>query len=267
MKHCILFAAGLADEGRIYIVDELMTALKENLPNADYFVGINTDSCAGTSESILRHVTPVAMGTVPTAINVKSDASAFQLAMRLLRESDRRYDLYWFIHTKGGYHNRDDRRKVYIDRFIGKASDIRMIFSEFPSLGSYGLQGVIKRPRWKSFRNYKKDHVIDICRNIPHHGFKYTHVNWSYIDTIYAIRGEAINHFLDIAPDSFYYSRIKDLFYFETVIPWIPTRMGFFPYVETKECFRKKGNINKMTKRWIKKNKLGCEEFDCLLTL
>jgi len=267
MKNSLLFAAGLADAGSIRVIDELMTALKQNLPDADYFVGINSDSFAGTSESILRHITPVAMETVPSVLNLKSDASAYQLAIKLLRESGRRYDLYWFIHTKGSYHNRDERRKMYIDRFIGKASEIRMIFSEFPNIGSYGLQGVAKGSSRTSWKTYNKDHIIDICGNIPHDEFKYTHVNWSYIDTIYAIRGEAINHFLDITPDSFYNSRIEDICYFETVIPWIPARMGFFPYVETKKCFRNKDNLNKITKQWIIENKLGCSEFDRLLTL
>jgi hypothetical protein len=43
--------------------------------------------------------------------------------------------------------------------------------------------------------------------------------------------------------------------------------MGFFPYVENKKCFWKRGDLNKITRKWIRKNKLECEEFDHLLTL
>jgi hypothetical protein len=267
LRNGILFSAGLADKDRVHIIDELLTALNQNLPDADYFVGINTDSCKGTCESIRQHVTPVAMEIVPATTVVKSDVSGYQLAMKLLKESNRRYDLYWFIHSKGGYHNRDGNRKFYIDRFIGKAQEIRVMFSQFPGLGSYGLRGVAKMKYCRSWKNYKKDHILDICGNIQHDEFKFTHVNWSYMETIYALRGEAINHFLDITPDSYFSSRIKDPCYFETVIPWIPTRMGFFPYVENKKCFWKRGDLNKITRKWIRKNKLECEEFDHLLTL
>jgi len=267
MKNCVLFAAGIADSDKVYIIDELITAVKINLLSADYFVGINADSYPGTSESIHKYISPVAYGTVPASLNLRSDASAFQLALRLLKESGRRYDLYWFIHTKGGFHGRNDRRKLYIDRFIGKADEIADMFLEFPGLGSYGLHGVTSGSSGRSWNNYNTDHVTDICGNIPHDRFRHAHVNWSYIETFYALRGEAINHFLEITPDSFYDSRIGDICYFETVIPWIPSRMGLFPYVETRKCFRKKGNLNQMTRQWIRENNLGCPEFDRLLTL
>ena len=267
MKNCILFAAGLSDSGKLYIIDELLTALKINLPEADYYVGINSYSFEGTSEAFLSHINPVAMEKVSPELYVESDTSAFQLAMKLLKESKRKYDLFWFVHTKGGYHARDERRKLYIEKFIGRAWVIENMFREFPGLGIYGLQGVAKSAGGIKWSAYNKDHIIDICGNVSHDRFRYTHVNWSYIETFYAIRGDAVNHFLDITDDDFYNSKISDICYFETIIPWIPTRMGLFPYVDIKKCFRKKGNLNMITSKWIRENNLQCPEFDLLLTL
>jgi hypothetical protein len=267
MKNCILFAAGVSNPGKLYIINELFGALKKNLPDADYFAGINANSSAGTGEAILAQITPLAMQTVPEDLKLSSDASSFQLALKLLRESGRRYDLYWFVHTKGGYNPREERLRFYINNYIGNAAEIQRLFSIFPSLGIYGLHGMFQGSVFKFWKTYNKDHIVDIHRNTSHNMLRYKHVKWTYIETFYTIRGAAINHFLEIAEDSFFNTKIGDKCYFETIIPWIPTRMGMFPYVENKMCYRGGGNLNKSTRRWITENRLENPEFDQLLAM
>lgn len=266
MKNCVLFASSIADSSKLHVLNELLSPFKEN-SNFDFFVGINPSSFKGTTDFILNYINPRKMEFVPEELELDSDASCYQTALRLLKESNERYDLYWFIHTKGGFNNRDLDRHLYVNDFIKKSNEIIQMFEKFQKLGSYSLMGnKIGNPKipWDV---YDSDHIIDICKNTKHNKFIYTHVNWSYINTIYVLNGKCINHFLDICPNDFYNKKINDRYYFETTPAWIPSRMGFFPYVKNKECYWQTGNLNDVTKKWIVDNNLLCDEFNELLKL
>jgi len=266
MKNCVLFASAISDASKLYALEELIAPFNGK-SSFDFFIGINPSSYKDTYECILKYITPRRMEFVPNELEIDSDASCYQTALRLLKESNERYDLYWFIHTKGGHNDRDVDRRLYINELINNSDEIINIFKKFPNLGSYSLRGnKIGDPKipWDI---YDADHVIDICKNTKHNNFLYSHVNWSYIDTIYVLNGKCVNHFLDICPYDFYTKKITDRYYFETAPAWIPSRMGFFPYVKNKQCYWQTGNLNDVTEKWINYNNLQCEEFDELLKM
>jgi hypothetical protein len=69
------------------------------------------------------------------------------------------------------------------------------------------------------------------------------------------LKGKPVEDFIKAVPDSFFHTKV-DPWYFETVLPWVPSRAGYYPYVKIRECFWNQGDLLNITERWIKENNL-----------
>jgi len=133
---------------------------------------------------------------------------------------------------------------------------IESIFSTNNYLGSYGLRGVSRSAGQIQWSVYNKDHELDICSNIISNNLPYTHVNWSYMETMYVMNKQSIETFLSLSTDTFYNTKIQEPCYFEVIFPWIATRCGYFPYIQQSDCFFGERSLKDITNEWIQNNNL-----------
>ena len=127
-------------------------------------------------------------------------------------------------------------------------------------LGSWGIRGNSISGGGVQWRNYNVDCCVPICSNTKIHPFNYTHVNWSYIETLYVLKKEAVDAWLDHLTEEFFVTKL-DPWYFETVPSWIPSRCGYFPYVKRKRDFFNYCYLTTITKEWIQENNLPLEPY------
>ena len=67
-------------------------------------------------------------------LNIDSDASAYQLALKLLKESGKEYKLIRFFHTKGVTKNREYIKKELFTSFLNKRYQISKKFENNNSI-------------------------------------------------------------------------------------------------------------------------------------
>jgi len=257
LKTCIVFAVSVFDESRMHVLHEFLSMFKQTFSDCNLYIGINYGSVTNIEQVIesyelntyIRRITDINMYT-------GSDASAYQAALSLLKQNNQSYDIYWFAHTKGAVNNRNVERTMYLNKLFNKRTQIESIFLTHEYLGSYALRGVSRSAGHLNWITYNADHDINICSNILNDKLPYSHVNWSYIETMYVINKKSIETFLNMTSDTFYNTKILEPCYFEVVFPWIVTRCGYFPYVKESSCFFGERNLKDMTSEWIQYNNL-----------
>jgi hypothetical protein len=257
MKSSVIFAVSIFDENKIHVLDEFFNEFKRNFSDCDFYIGINYNSLPQV-ESIIEsyRLNTFVSRVVKSELYTGSDASAYQAALKLLKYNNKSYDIYWFGHTKGAVNHRPFERSLYLKELFGNRLEIESLFLNNPKLGSYALRGVSRSAGRLDWATYNKDHEIHLCENVITNELPFTHVNWSYIETMYVINKESVETFLNVTTDNFYNNRISEPCYFETVFPWVATRCGYFPYIKQSECFFKERNLKDITREWIENNKL-----------
>jgi hypothetical protein len=110
------------------------------------------------------------------------------------------------------------------------------------------------------WKDYNVDLSLPICGNDKFPPFNYTHVNWSYIEGMYVLKKEAVEAYVSAMPSWFFFKKL-DPWYFETVLPWIPSRCGYFPYVKIPRCFWNVDDLPNITKKWMDENNLHLQSY------
>jgi hypothetical protein len=235
---------------------------KTQFSDADFYVGINYGSIPNLEDEIRKYGLKCNIFRLEDeSLYTKTDASATQLALKMIKANNQRYGIYWFGHTKGGVnanvggYSRDEVRQLYLDNMFNKRKEIEDMFEKYPLLGSWGIRGNSISAAGVEWRNYNVDSYIPICSNAKVSPFDYTHVNWSYIETMYVLKKEAVEAYLDALPNDFFTTKL-DPWYMETVLPWVPSRCGYFPYVKTKRDYFNHCELTDITKKWIDENNL-----------
>jgi hypothetical protein len=262
MKSCVIFAASIFDSSRINVLREFCLSFKQNFSDCDFFTGINPGSVSNLYNIIGEYGLTGCVNYASENLYTNTDASAYQVALLALKNLkwNPKYDLYWFVHTKGGVNNRSSEREMYLNEMLGKRKEIEDMFEKFPQLGSWGIRGNSISAAGVKWNEYNVDSGVPICGNVKLPPFNYTHVNWSYIETLYVLKGEPVENYLTAQSDEFFKTKLSP-WYFETVMPWVPSRCGYFPYVKTKRDFWNKCELTDITKQWIDENKLSLESY------
>ena len=261
MNTCILYAASIFDESKLNVLHDYFSIFKEYFSDADFYIGINPGSLPNLSDVIKGYGLNTTVCYAPENLYTKTDASAYQKALSALKDGNKKYDLYWFGHTKGGVnqnvpgYSRDNIRKMYLDDMFSKREEIEYLFKTHPDLGSWGIRGNSISAAQVQWRDYNVDVGIPICGNVKMPPFNYTHVNWSYIETMYVLKKEAVEAYINTLPTEFFTTKLNP-WYFETVPGWIPSRCGYFPYVKVKKDYFNHCELTDVTMEWIKDNKL-----------
>lgn len=267
MKTCVIYAASIFDSSKMNVIYDFFNSFKTHFSDADFYIGVNWSSLPNLENVIESFGLTTKMTRVPEErLYTKTDASAYQAALRLLRDSGNKYDVYWFAHTKGGVNHRPEVRDLYFNEMFGKRKEIESMFEKYPKLGSWGIRGNSISAAGVEWNKYNVDCGFPICQNAKNiTPFNYTHVNWSYIETMYVLKKEAVEAYLLNQPDTFYTTPLNP-WYFETVMPWVPSRCGYFPYVKIKRDFWERCDLTDITKEWIKENNLNEQEYTDLLS-
>lgn len=261
MKTCVVYAAYIADSTKLNVIREFFSVFKNKFQDADFYIGINPGSVPNLESVINEYGLNTKITYVPEELHTKTDASAFQSVLNNIGVNKSfGYDVYWFGHSKGGVNSRENERSLYINEFFSKREQIEKMFEEYPNLGSWGIRGNYMAASGKKWDVYNVDLGLPICGNIKFPPFNYTHVNWSYVETMYALKGNSVESFIKASPTKFFTTKI-DPWYFETVMPWVPSRCGYFPYVRQNRCFWDTANLKDITKEWIKENNLNLESY------
>lgn len=252
-RSCIIFACTILTEDRLFVLKEFLDEFKKNFTNSDIYIGINPESISSV-EVILHesNLNIVAIDRASPELYTSSDASAYQIALKLLKDSGRIYDVGWFIHTKGGVNSYSDYlRKWYIDNLLADKHYIETFLSENTDIGSYGLLGL----EYDTNRAYSEtDTEIPLFENKLSKELPYTHVNFFYIHTLYVVRGEVLNNFFSLITDKWFQSKL-DRYYFEGVFPFIVSRLGYFPYISNKYSMNGV-DLSEKYNIWISENNL-----------
>lgn len=257
MKSCVIFAVSIFDHSKIHVLYEYLDVFKTHYSDCHFYIGINYGSIPEVEEAVKSYGLAVTTTRVPENLYCESDASAYQAALKILKESDLRYDLYWFAHTKGAVNHRPGERSLYLTHLFSNRIAIQQFFQDYEYIGSYALRGVSTSAAGDNWATFNRDHYIEICSNLITESLPYTHVNWSYIETMYVLNKYSVETFLSLTDENFYNTKIQERCYFEVIFPWISTRCGYFPYIEQSSCFFNRNiSLKNITNDWIVKNNL-----------
>lgn len=257
MKSCVVFAVSIFNREKLYVLTEFLDTFTEKFSNCDLYIGINYNSIPEVEKVIETYKLNLkAVRLQDSGLYCGSDASAYQIALKLLKAENKQYGIYWFAHTKGAVNDRPFERNLYLTQLFKDREYIEGLFKQYPKLGSYALRGVSSGAGGDKWFEFNHDHDIEICSNKKYGDLQFTHVNWSYIETMYAVAGKPVETFLKITSENFYDTKIADPCYFEIIFPWIVGRCGYFPYIKQDRCFWGTLNIKDITQKWIEENNL-----------
>ena len=242
-------------------MDKWLERLEKDFSDCEVYFGINPKTHQTVIDKILKSNLKSVVAFVKDENYCESDASGTQVALQALKAQGGRHDYYWFIHTKGGVNQRQERFQYYLDEFLGKREETEAFLQRNPYIGSYGHYGVGQSAdgvtQWKTLSHLEFDHGnIPIVQNINFEKLTCTHVNWSYVETFYIIKGELINWMVDKADDTYFGKRIRNRWYGEVVLPWLASRAGLYPYVKYGLSQFAQVDLNLTTKEWEKENNL-----------
>ena len=201
MKKAIIFASYIPTKDKIYIGQEFLDFFEKFYSDYDLYVGMNP-SCVEWIE-ILKNRS-INYKITEEKFVVPSDVSAYQTALKLLKESNKEYDLYTFAHTKGVTSNAHTFRKYVFDNFLLKNKEIEKIFENDETVGLFSLW-VTKCSTKNSIReslNVFLGHLNE-CQN--------TDTMTQY--TFYTMKGLVLNKFIKEVNDLFWNEKITDIKY------------------------------------------------------
>lgn len=261
--NAVIFSVSIFSEYKSWMIDRWISALKDKFNECDIYVGINPDTHVSVIDKLKSCGLNMKISLVNRDLYCESDASGTQAALLEAKRSNKKYEYFWFMHTKGGVNERIDRFEYYINQFLLKRSEIELFLNQNPRIGSYGHYGVGMSvdgvTQWRTLDHNEFDHAnIPIVNNaIRIDPLLYSHINWSYVETFYVLHGKAINWLLENANDAYFNTKIKNRWYGEVVIPWLPSRMGMIPYVKYPVSNFSSVSLNIGTEEWIRENNIS----------
>jgi len=251
MSSCIIFAATILTQEREFVLRRFLETFQNHFPNTDLYIRINPGSVTNLEHIIAEYKLNAQTTRAQLELYSESDASAYQAALKLLYNSKKQYDVYWFVHTKSGVNNHSDYlREWYIDNFLLRKDTIESFIID-NKIGSYGMLGLEYDPN----KQYGEEDVeIKLWDNNISEDLPCTHANFFYIHTIYAIAHDPINIFFKLITDKWFTSKL-DRYYFEGAFPFLVSRSGNFPYLENSISANNK-NLSDNQSIWVAYNKL-----------
>ena len=252
MSSCIIFAVAILSKDREFVLRRFLETFKLKFPDSDLYIGINPGSIDNIECIINEYSLNTQISKVDASLYNKSDASAYQAALKLLYNSGKKYNNYWFVHTKSGVNSHSDYlREWYINNFLSRRDYIEN-FINMEDIGSYGMLGVEFEPS----RVYNEtDTEISLFENNISEDLPYTHANFFYIHTIYTLSNKPIEKFFSLITDKWFNSKL-DRYYFEGIFPFIVSRSGYFPYIENGTSMNGTSLLPHQL-NWLNTNQLG----------
>ena len=237
MNNCFILSFYLPSKESATILGEMLSTIDNNFKNVTIYVGFNPSDFISDGIEVMNKYSNlnIVYDVVKPTLFTDSDASGFQLALKLLKESNKMFDIYWFMHSKAITTNRHIEREFMINDFITHKNKIYKLFKGDNNIGSYGDMMLQLGTLEKSHRftvptlsgNYL-DKFYDFPIKTP--------LEFFYAKTFYVIKGEIINHFIYNCNDSFfneplniYGEKTTDRYFFERDFIRVVDKLGYVP--------------------------------------
>lgn len=278
MKNCFLISFFLPTKESVTILDDILSRLEVNFSDLTIFMGINPSPFLEEGVKVIESHNKIKFyySEVPKNLVCDSDASGYQTALKLLKDSDKSFDLYWFIHSKAITSNRNQEREFMLNDFIGNKEKIESLFIENNFIGSYGdmlIQlGTLKKGHKFSTPTISGNYLDKF------YDFKIkTPFEYFYAKTFFVIRGEIINDFIVKCDPSFfnnylniYNEKNTDRYFFERDFIRLVDKMGYIVLgrvVSNGISDNRWGNISteESNRRYLEEIVLWLEENDLKL--
>jgi hypothetical protein len=251
-KSCVIFSCTILNRDRLFVLHQFITEFKESYSDCDIYVGINYNSISEVEDVLVNSGLSIIYQRSTEELYTFSDASAYQMALKLLKFNNKQYTNYWFVHTKGSVNSHSDYlRGWYIENLIKRRTHIEKFLDDNSGIGSYGILGL----EYNITKTYdERDEFIPLSENVLTAELPYTHINLFYIHTLYVIRNVCISKFLEIIPDVWFDTKLNR-YYFEGVFPFIVSRMGYYQYLSNSKTMNGIDTTQIYT-NWIYENNL-----------
>lgn len=235
MKNCFLISFFLPTKESVLVLEDILNRLETNFQDLTIFIGINPSPFLEDGIKIIEKYKSVNIfyDTVPSHLVCDSDASGYQTALKLLKDSKKSFDLYWFMHSKAVTSNRSQEREFMLNDFIENKEKIESLFIENDFIGSYGdmlIQlGTLKKGHKFSTPTVSGNYLDNF------YDFKIkTPFEYFYAKTFFVIKGEIINNFITKCNPSFfndflniYGEKNTDRYFFERDFIRLVDKMGY----------------------------------------
>jgi hypothetical protein len=196
-KFAVILASHIPSVDKLWVGEDILKKVKEFLPKADIFVGINPSNCVEEWINIIKKYTDKYEIT-PNDLTISSDASAYQTALKIYKENNAKdYDLVWFLHTQGTKSNRHEVRENHLKSLLYENNNVIEIFKEDNLLGGYGRTIT---PLPNCWVNSEWDYYLS------RFGVEFINrpIRCFLVGTMFIIRGNILDNFIYKCNDSFF---------------------------------------------------------------
>ena len=95
MKSCVIFSCTIVKPERLIVLHKFIESFKQNFSDADFFIGINPNSVNEVEDIISSTgLNIISMNRATNELYSESDASAYQIALKGLLNSNNSYENY-----------------------------------------------------------------------------------------------------------------------------------------------------------------------------
>jgi hypothetical protein len=192
MKHAFVFAAYVPNQAAHNLAMDYLRLARTTLPGCDIYVGINPShyDSVFSQEAATRFRAKLAYA--PPHCIIDSDASAYQAALKRLRDYGREYDRVWFGHNKGASTGNGNWGLTHATQLMGNPAVVEDVFQN-QTVGTYALQAVIHpRP------------IVDVMGTYLGKRLEMDWLRVMYLYSFYVVRGEAVTQLLKLLPQKFF---------------------------------------------------------------
>lgn len=196
-RFAVIMASHIPSTNTLWIGEDVLKKVKQFLPEAEIFVGINPSSCTEEWVNVVKKYTGN-YNITPNHLIINSDASAYQTALNVYKnKGEKYYDLVWFLHTQGTKSGRHDVRESHLKTLLEGENDIINIFKNDEKLGAYGNTITPLPNCWvdSDWDFYLGRFGLEFI-NRPIRAF--------LVGTMFTVRGNVLNNFIFNCKESFF---------------------------------------------------------------
>jgi hypothetical protein len=203
--------------------------LRAHHADSKIFVGINHGTAPSWPERLVASGLDIEVRMANPEVTVDSDVTGFLTALEAYHESDERFDLVWFGHTKGAsrpFADYETRRAAQEHRFWGRRAEIERMFAD-PKIGLYAPH-FCPLPQWSPGAEFSALQRIYRDRYVP--------LGLHCRGTFYVMREEIVREFCRAVDNAFFRTDPReygaDRWFFEIGMPSIASMQGYEPFIE-----------------------------------
>lgn len=220
MKNCVIFASWVPNitRGKEYI-----KYLEKFFIEYDIYVGINPISDPQWKHLLSNSKLNIIFEDVPEELSLKTDTSAFQQGLKLLKNSKKSYNLVHFMHTKGMSYPDENSSHIWKTSFVN-------YFVEYCKLKNTIENKIIDNiggcGGWASiwFSANNDPHIKELDK---YFAFKYKSQNIMLFMTFYCLKFDIVDKFINGCDESFFTKKLALPYFFEFGFPHIASKSGF----------------------------------------